>query len=47
MFSNMTPSLDDSAHLYTSAQPYVYLPGGPAGSADAPSDFFNQVQVKP
>jgi hypothetical protein len=25
---------------------YVYLPGGPNGSADAPSDFFSQVQVK-
>jgi hypothetical protein len=25
---------------------YVYLPGGADGSADAPSDFFNQVQVK-
>jgi hypothetical protein len=25
---------------------YVYLPGGAGGSVDAPSDFFNQVQVK-
>ena len=25
---------------------YVYLPSGADGSADAPSDFFNQVHVK-
>jgi hypothetical protein len=25
---------------------FVYLPGGPNGAADAPSDFFQQVQVK-
>jgi hypothetical protein len=25
---------------------YVYLPGGPGGAIDAPSDFFNQVKAK-
>jgi len=25
---------------------YVYLPGGTNGSADAPSDFYNEVQIK-